>query len=53
MVYRSSEFLTLAGSWAKYQDDEEPEEVDQRLEGMLEDNVRDTLPGAMRVSYDR
>lgn len=47
------ERMTIASSWSKHSDDDEPKEVDQRLKWMLEDSVRDFLPEAMHVYYDR
>ncbi len=47
------ERLTLAGSWNKHVDDEEPEETDGRVKWMLADNVRGFLPERMRPAYDR
>ncbi len=53
-VYKvDPERLTLAGSWAKHQEDDEPEETDKRVEWMLAENVRGYLPEAMRPAYDR
>ena len=53
VMRKDVERLTLAGSWSKYSEDDEPQDVDKRLRWMLEDNVRDALPEGMRVPYDR
>ena len=45
--------LTLVGVWERYRPDEEPKEVDPRLEWMLAPNVRGFLPEPMRPLYDR
>lgn len=53
VMKKDVERLTLAGSWAKHSDDDEPQEVDKRLHWMLADNVRNTLPEALQIPYDR
>ncbi len=53
-VYKTRpERLTLAGSWQKHSDGEQPQNTDERLKWMLADNVRGFLPERMRPSYDR
>ena len=53
-IYKKDvERLTLAGSWAKYQPDSEPGEVDPRHRWQLAENVRKALPEEMCVPYDR
>jgi hypothetical protein len=47
------ERLTLAGSWSKHSEDDEPQEVDKRLKWMLADNIRPALPDTLRTPYDR
>ena len=48
------ERLTLAASWRKWEKDEALEEkVDNRFEWRLDESIRDFLPPAMHVYYDR
>ena len=49
-----TERLTLAASWRKWEKDEALEEkVDSRFEWRLDESIRDFLPPAMHVYYDR
>ena len=53
VMKKDVERLTLAGSWAKYDETDESQEVDKRLRWMLAENVRPALPEAMKPLYDR
>ncbi len=47
------ERLTLAGSWHKHVEGEEPQGTDERVKWMLAENVRGFLPDEMHPAYDR
>lgn len=53
VMKKDVERLTLAGSWSKHSEDDEPQEVDRRLRWMVENNVREALPEGMHEAYDR
>ena len=47
------ERLTIAAAYHQYREDEQPQEVDERQRWMLADHVRDILPEALHIPYDR
>ena len=53
VMKKDVERMSIASSWSKHSDDDEPKEVDKRLRWMLADNVREFLPEPMHVYYDR
>ena len=53
VMRKDIERLTLAASWAKHVEDEEPGETDHRFKWRLSEEVRDSLPDAMWPYYDR
>ena len=53
VMKKDVERLTLAASWSKHSEDDEPEKVDKRLRWMLADNVRPALPEELHTPYDR
>ena len=53
VMRKDVERLTLASSWAKHEEGEEPAETDHRFKWRLSEKVRDNLPSAMQPYYDR
>lgn len=54
VMKKDVERLTIAGSWRQHTPDEDkPEETDVRFKWRLRDDVREVLPEAMKLHYDR
>lgn len=53
VMKKDVERLTVAGSWAKHDEGDEPDETDHRYKWRLSEDVRPNLPDAMRPYYDR
>lgn len=53
VMKKDVERLTVAGSWSKHSEDDEPQEVDKRLRWMMADNIRPSLPSKLQTPYDR
>ena len=53
VMKKDVERLTIAASWRKHTEGDEPEETDPRFKWRLKESVRENLPESMKVHYDR